>query len=603
MASACCGVNVKDFGAKGDTKKVSGGKIDSGSKKLIFRTAHLMEANKSVNIEGAGLEGRVLSTTIISVDSASEVTLYKEASKSVDSANVVWGTDDSSAIRAAEMNAYIGGGGGMICFGPGTYIITTDLLVRSNVTLTFTEQAQIYLADSVTFTIAGSLSAPPQQIFSGTGKVIFETGLVPRVYPQWWGAYSNGSTTMTKETTTAIQAAANSLHSSNPRMGQVLEFLPGHYLINDEIALGPYANKVTGSGAIIEIREKDPARSKKIFNFWNAYMLRVSGLQFIGGGTQISISNPNTDMSMFRIENCIFDSAKEYAIEATPTPPAIYPKDHLSAILTIDNCKFFLPKAVLNNRCDIASVNNCWVSVGSVNTPSQTAIFMNGYDGSKTNSRLYIHNMVGVPGFPPDSYCRWIDNYGSVSVDNTKFGGEAGGISIIYHYAKHWYRDGRWPRSPTSVVIRDSWVFTGYDGKEGEHAVLSLRTDIPAEFIYEGNFGPAGKPFNPPNFWGNPLIRDGGVKPDLDKYIKSFPPNYFRFVIEPNEMTVDNLPESLRPLVSNFERFGNSKPTEGVWERGQHLWNSEPIAGGILGWVCVESGIPGKWKEFGAIAT
>lgn len=119
--------------------------------------------------------------------------------------------------------------------------------------------------------------------------------------------------------------------------------------------------------------------------------------------------------------------------------------------------------------------------------------------------------MFGVPGFLLDSYCRWIDNYGSVSVDNSRFGGEGtGGISIIYHYSKHWYRDGRWPRSPTSVVIRHSWVFTGYDVKEGEHAVLSLRTDIPAVFIYEGNFGPAGGPSS--NFWGNPLIRDAVAK-------------------------------------------------------------------------------------------
>ncbi len=68
-------------------------------------------------------------------------------------------------------------------------------------------------------------------------------------------------------------------------------------------------------------------------------------------------------------------------------------------------------------------------------------------------------------------------------------------------------------------------------------------------------------------------------------------------------MTVDKLPEPLRPLVNYFERFGNSIPTGGVWERGQHLWNSAPTPGGVIGWVCVESGIPGKWKEFGTIGT
>jgi hypothetical protein len=152
------------------------------------------------------------------------------------------------------------------------------------------------------------------------------------------------------------------------------------------------------------------------------------------------------------------------------------------------------------------------------------------------------------------------------------------------------------------VIIRNSWVFSGRS-IDPNAAVLNLQSDIPTVFIYEGNFGPAGKPFNPPNFSAAPLIRDGGVKPDLKTYISKYPPNYFRFIVELNEMTVDNLPEPLRPLVNYFERFGTTIPTDGVWERGQHLWNSEPEPGGVLGWICVTSGKPGNWKPFGTILT
>ena len=153
-------------------------------------------------------------------------------------------------------------------------------------------------------------------------------------------------------------------------------------MINDEIALGAYANKVMGSGTIIQMIDEDPSpdRPKKIFNFWNAYMLQVSGLSFYGGTTQISISNGNTNLSMFKIEHCEFNSAEGYAIEATPTEPAdTILTDHLSAVLTIDHCKFVKPKGVLKNYCDYAAVNNCWVVVGKpINKPDPPyAIFLN----------------------------------------------------------------------------------------------------------------------------------------------------------------------------------------------------------------------------------
>ena len=160
------------------------------------------------------------------------------------------------------------------------YVVTEDLSVPTNVTLSFLDNGRIEIDHGVTLHIAGPLSSPPRQIFSGLGRVQFESGLVPRVYPQWWGAYSNGI--QPAETHKAIKAAANSIHNPiNPSMSQVLEFLPGLYAINDEIVLGSYANTITGSGTIIMQTDN----SKKILNFNNAYMIRVSGLRFSGSTT------------------------------------------------------------------------------------------------------------------------------------------------------------------------------------------------------------------------------------------------------------------------------------------------------------------------------
>lgn len=44
-------------------------------------------------------------------------------------------------------------------------------------------------------------------------------------------------------------------------------------------------------------------------------------------------------------------------------------------------------------------------------------------------------------------------------------------------------------------------------------------------------------------------------------------------------------------------------PTTGAWARGDLVYNSEPSAGGFIGWVCVTAGEPGTWKTWGAITS
>jgi len=48
---------------------------------------------------------------------------------------------------------------------------------------------------------------------------------------------------------------------------------------------------------------------------------------------------------------------------------------------------------------------------------------------------------------------------------------------------------------------------------------------------------------------------------------------------------------------------GASSPVSGAWPLGWVRYNSSPVAGGVIGWVCVVAGTPGTWKSFGAIST
>lgn len=47
---------------------------------------------------------------------------------------------------------------------------------------------------------------------------------------------------------------------------------------------------------------------------------------------------------------------------------------------------------------------------------------------------------------------------------------------------------------------------------------------------------------------------------------------------------------------------GNAAPTDGNHTLGEVVYNSSPASGSPIGWVCITSGNPGTWKEFGTIS-
>jgi hypothetical protein len=47
--------------------------------------------------------------------------------------------------------------------------------------------------------------------------------------------------------------------------------------------------------------------------------------------------------------------------------------------------------------------------------------------------------------------------------------------------------------------------------------------------------------------------------------------------------------------------YNNDKPASGTWKSGDICFNQEPTIGNYIGWVCVQSGTPGRWAPFGNI--
>jgi hypothetical protein len=68
--------------------------------------------------------------------------------------------------------------------------------------------------------------------------------------------------------------------------------------------------------------------------------------------------------------------------------------------------------------------------------------------------------------------------------------------------------------------------------------------------------------------------------------------------------------ENVALTVAGAVSFDNKKfetnngiPTEGRYNKGDIVWNTDPKATDYIGWVCVVPGSPGAWLPFGAIAS
>lgn len=89
-------------------------------------------------------------------------------------------------------------------------------------------------------------------------------------------------------------------------------------------------------------------------------------------------------------------------------------------------------------------------------------------------------------------------------------------------------------------------------------------------------------------------------------------------VIDPINFTISSQGPSYIERTGNVYRTSDNKsviksdimrspaePNSGYWSRGNIIYNTMPVAGGSLGWVCVQSGIAGDtavFKTFGSIA-
>jgi hypothetical protein len=104
------------------------------------------------------------------------------------------GTDDSAAIQNATNAAAAANGKGVVQFPAGTYKVSANLTIPSNVTAAFSTGAQLSIDAGKTVTFNGPVEAGPHRIFSGSGTATFGAGVFRRLDAEWWGGGAGGQT-------------------------------------------------------------------------------------------------------------------------------------------------------------------------------------------------------------------------------------------------------------------------------------------------------------------------------------------------------------------------------------------------------------------------
>ena len=238
----------------------------------------------------------------------------------------------------------------------------------------------------------------------GVAVVMIGVPAYAQVNVRDFGAKGDGGTDDTK----AIQKAFD--HASEKR--RPVLFPAGQYWITDTISIG--ANEIIGHG-YPEIIQRDAEDDILYGTIWRT---TIRGLAFRGGRDQISLGNPNTDQSFFVIRDCRFKKANGVAVR--------FRDGTTSAFTLIEACTFAHCMQAVITVSDQNHIRNCWIT-SSAEMRNKAVI--------ENNNTLFLENILGVP-LVNGADQRWIDNHGSVSCRNVRFGGEGGGFTPVVNFTR-----------------------------------------------------------------------------------------------------------------------------------------------------------------------
>lgn len=291
--------------------------------------------------------------------------------------------------------------------------------------------------------------------------------------------------------TTRYAAAMTSGALTTSYAGTTSEaFFPkGGYRLSADLVVGGYTS-IRGEDAIF----KQFVDTENILT-WESYHISVEGIQFVGGALQLDMFNDNLNATMIRLTRCGFYLSRSYAINTRATGGSY---THLSAVIQAEGCVVMACNKIYNNCADSFNSTKCWFQVSKTNFTASTAAFMNrgvsvgdpeAYTRMKFADCVFVPD-IGVEGVDRVNGARWFDNYGSITVDTCRFGGENGGMSILWHYGAP---NTGVPYTTTEAVFKNSILICGPDART-DSCVVGLQGEIPNRVVIHNCSGPVGRP-------------------------------------------------------------------------------------------------------------
>jgi hypothetical protein len=151
------------------------------------------------------------------------------------------------------------------------------------------------------------------------------------------------------------------------------------------------------------------------------------------------------------------------------------------------------------------------------------------------SGNMLLENILGVP-HPVGVDQRWVDNYSLLTCRNFRFGGEGGGFTPVYNFARYSPQAGG-----PKVIIEDSWV-SAESSYKGHCAVYCV--EVPNMVIVRNC-----------NLTGVPPIKVD-KKIDLKNYFRNVRPGMLQFQSDRNIGEFgDDVPELLtNPVIVEDEK-------------------------------------------------
>ena len=265
-----------------------------------------------------------------------------------------------------------------------------------------------------------------------------------------FGAVGNG----VADDTTAIQAAINaatSLSLSGPNNGgggrgttPAVFFPSGLYKTSATITTGSSYQLIYGDNAILV---KNSAGFTGTYCFastlqsgWRQIFRNIQ-IQDYDGGISFDANNINSG-------NVIVDQCKFFNIQED----ALYLETQSGSTI-IQNCLWRSCKHDVNNvDGDYVVIRGGWTSRGN------SKLTVDGDGGFINHGYMKIVDLEGVPSPFTINECCWVANYGSVVIDNMRFGGETGQCTAVNNFTAG---DNSGPYIPNGVVIQNSPTYVG----------------------------------------------------------------------------------------------------------------------------------------------